>query len=792
MKGVYNFDDRFRYEINQHDLLSKHRIFRMSEECLQDSGGYEVVRDLLPPDINYKIVKCEMKDSSENTLKFELEIRAAVKTEAEVKVFLSSLNNTTGCTFNVQSGNADRRQSGGRTLSRLRGYRKCCFKVDKIGDRPDRQVGKNTECGASINFRLENPIGKDKTTMENRENYPLWINIKFEHNHALNRAEFFKFLSVTEETKKHYMEMFQAGISPSSAHIERKRYIKSQFPDSWPKLFANRSQVPSTFWVYKVHRQFMDQTVGSKDGVDAYQRAEELVKQYDITCKQSYPLPDNKYYAKIAQSEDGETAVVIVDNFMHRVHGTVPQAGDIIMVDATSNLDRNDSKLIHVVCPSPIGALPLADIIVTREDFKTLQFAFELLKSVLPDNAFYGRGVDAGPHVIMTDDCEAEISALAGAWPGSVLLLCHFHVLQAMWTWLWNSKNEIASTDRQHLITLFRAVLYAETRADLSERLEELYADEIVNKYPLFIKHLRRDTFPKIKSWSLQRRIVESLPTGHNNTNNLVESSFRYVKDIQFNRIRAFNLTDMLSLVMDRSDWYVNKVIDAANNRIESWLKVCHSKYVMKLPEIDPTQITQLDPSVLVYMVPSETDPDVSYLVDMDARLCSCPQGRLTGPCKHKELVARSKNIPSFDIIPSNSPKMRQLYMFLGTGQHEALDWFLPLQAEAEAECGDFLPCISSVPEVNQVNASVMVADSIAATTPSSEPTPEDVKAKLRDTLAALTEKILKRVDYDVVGYDKALSIFSKTVEKLPSTVDAALQKSLCSFGKSTTQVFIS
>ena len=127
--------------------------------------------------------------------------------------------------------------------------------------------------------------------------------------------------------------------------------------------------------------------------------------------------------------------------------------------------------------------------------------------------------------------------------------------------------------------------------------------------------------------------------------------------------------------------------------------------------------------------------------------------------------------------------------MFLGTGQHEPLDWFLPLQAEAE--CGDMLPCISSTPEINQVNTSVMEADSPAAITSSSETAPEDVKAKLRDTLAALTEKILNTVDHDVVGYGKAVSIFSKTVEKLPSTVDAALQKSLCYFGKSITQVFI-
>ena len=66
----------------------------------------------------------------------------------------------------------------------------------------------------------------------------------------------------------------------------------------------------------------------------------------------------------------------------------------------------------------------------------------------------------------------------------------------------------------------------------------------------------------------MDRRITENLPAGQNNTNNLFEFSFTSVKDIQFNRIHAFNLTDMLSLVVDRSEWYVNKVIDAANNRI--------------------------------------------------------------------------------------------------------------------------------------------------------------------------------------------------------------------------------
>ena len=144
--------------------------------------------------------------------------------------------------------------------------------------------------------------------------------------------------------------------------------------------------------------------MGSRDGCDALEKAEAVVKNYDEECKKKTPLPEGRNYAKIAQSPEGETVVVVCNPFMHRVHEHLPQSGDLVFIDATSNLDRNDTKLLHMVCSSPIGALPLAEIITTREDDKTLRFAFELLKSVLPEKAFYGRGWDLGPKIMMTDD----------------------------------------------------------------------------------------------------------------------------------------------------------------------------------------------------------------------------------------------------------------------------------------------------------------------------------------------------------------------------------------------------
>ena len=136
--------------------------------------------------------------------------------------------------------------------------------VKSIG-RPDREQGKNTNCGAGFHFRLENVVG-NKSMREEREKYPLWVKIQLDNNDSLNHAEYFKFLSVSDETAQYYTELF--------SHCD----------------------------CGAVHAQ---------------------------------------------------------------VYQTMPQSGDIVMIDTTSNLERNDSKLFHIVCPSPIGALPLGDMIVT-------------------------------------------------------------------------------------------------------------------------------------------------------------------------------------------------------------------------------------------------------------------------------------------------------------------------------------------------------------------------------------------------------------------------------------------
>ena len=151
-----------------------------------------------------------------------------------MKLFLNELNESSGCTFNIQSGRPDKKTSKDNTRcrSKLRGFRECSMNVSHSKNKENLQPGKNTGCPASINFRLECGVGKNISEKQDRINYPLWLNVYLTHNHSVNRAEFFRFQSVSQDTKNAFTDMFNNGLTPSAAHVERRRQLKAQYPDT--------------------------------------------------------------------------------------------------------------------------------------------------------------------------------------------------------------------------------------------------------------------------------------------------------------------------------------------------------------------------------------------------------------------------------------------------------------------------------------------------------------------------------------------------------------------------------
>lgn len=177
----------------------------------------------------------------------------------------------------------------------------------------------------------------------------------------------------------------------------------------------------------------------------------------------------------------------------------------MILVDATSNLNRQDSKLFHIMTPSAIGALPLGTIVTSREDENTLKFAFSLYKSLLNERSFFGRGAALGPKIALTDDSDCERNALQYTWPSMLLLLCLFHVLQAVWGWLWKGDHKVLKHDRPTLYNLFKSLVYARSEGEYDDALHQLQENKVVDKYPTFLQHVQNDYLArKINGLSLR------------------------------------------------------------------------------------------------------------------------------------------------------------------------------------------------------------------------------------------------------------------------------------------------
>ena len=770
----------------------------MSEQIERNKS---LLLNILPENYVYYIEEVSISESTDipTEVKLDAEFRVNVKDEESFERFLSDFSQSSGTSYNKRN-QADK--TGKKTA--LYGVRKCIHNVTEKKNSSElnknnnktgkcKEPGKNTNCPAEFNFSISSPCqakcgNKSTNTHFVRNEYPLQIKLYYNHNHAIQAADALRFRRVSEETKKLFIDLFDEDVSPSSAYRRVQDYFDS---DSETESFADRCHVPDYKWVFNFHAKYIKEKFGSSNGVDVYRKVKEDIEKYNIERGEEL--------AKVKQTATGETIIAICDQFNKRVHENIPSAGDIMIMDATANLDRNDSKLFHLMCPTPVGGLPLGTLITTRADEATICEALELYKSLLSDKSFFGRGKDLGPILAITDDDAAERNALHLAWSGTSLLLCIFHLLQAVWTWLWSAEHKIEKQDRPTLINLVKKTVYAEDTTAFEHSIDVMKESVIYKKYENFKKHVEEKILPRYREWSLKERLENKLPTHNQNTTNCVEYSFRMTKDIQFSRLRAYNLTDLLSVCLDDSKLYTRRCVDVSHNRNYHLFTNQKSKYLFRKTKIDSNQIIQQTSSK--YLVPSETIEDKLYKVDIDGGLCECKKGSLKGPCKHKALVAHQYKIKNFEILPKDNEKMRSFYNHLGTGQIRVASWFRPLSEETlmpevdwnddhedDLETGSTIESMDEEENVSEASETMNVDSSSQHDSDGNGDERMEVLSKLKKSVFNLIHKIEDRFDKDEEKYQNAINSFVKQTDKLFVGSDSTIQKALFNFAKDVVQ----
>ncbi|XP_050730793.1 uncharacterized protein LOC127005721 [Eriocheir sinensis] len=353
---------------------------------------------------------------------------------------------------------------------------------------------------------------------------------------------------------------------------------------------------------------------------------------------------------------------------MKRVHSYVRESGELVLVDGSGRVDHHGCRVFLMMTHSAAGGLPLG-VLITSESEKILTQGFQLLKDLFPPTAFFGRH-EKGPKIIMTDDAEAERKALHNVYQESTLLLSSFHILQAMWHFLWDTNHIIKKEDRPHILQAVKCMLYAKTEENLDKYYDQLCVDEKTQQYEYLMIYLRR-LYKRRSEWALCFRV--KLPVRGNNTNNFCEAGMRVIKDKIFYRTKAFNVVQLVHFLFTQMEKvYEHKLLDVANNRRKQSLA---SRY-MSIANWDLPQNKITRVSVYEYQVPSQSNPHLTYHVNMDAAMCSCPLGYNGGPCKHQHIVAKYFSISSINTDTVISPSLRKLFFKIATGKDEAECWF--------------------------------------------------------------------------------------------------------------------
>ena len=282
----------------------------------------------------------------------------------------------------------------------------------------------------------------------------------------------------------------------------------------------------------------------------------------------------------------------------------------------------------------------------------------------------------------MTDDSESQRQALAAAWPKSTQLLCVFHVLQAFWTWLHDGRNKIRNNHRQYLMGKVKELVYAETEQVLNCKYQELTSDQIISTYPKFLQSVK-DYWPRRQRWAICLR--RHLIIRGNNTNNYAEAGIKILKEIVFGRIKAFNLIEMISFVVDVMEaYYQRRLIHLANNRIDRFiaLRFCGIKY----SAVSAETIHKGENNI--FYVNSRSERGLVHTVDMQLGICSCKQGVDGAPCSHQAAVSKHFHVYSTNSVISLFPEKRKEFasIALGSKAEQDIGYYASIHQKAETK----------------------------------------------------------------------------------------------------------
>lgn len=250
-------------------------------------------------------------------------------------------------------------------------------------------------------------------------------------------------LFAIETCQKTPRRNFVFYFGPSSALHCVKTDLLIEYGEEYYKIASDSAFVPSVSVVHKLFKtEFLGQ-YGCLSGEGMFNSVVEMLKEYSN---------ESKGVAKYEKFGD-HYFIILCTPIMLRAHESLVQTSELVMVDAAGGMDRQRHRIYFFVTPTAAGGVPVNLIITDSEKEEVFYAAVSRLKEVLPDKAFFGKKYRK---VFLTDNDLKERKPLQELFPNSRTLLCQFHMLKAVWAWLFHSKHGINKNHRQELYFMFK------------------------------------------------------------------------------------------------------------------------------------------------------------------------------------------------------------------------------------------------------------------------------------------------------------------------------------------------
>ncbi|KAG8194513.1 hypothetical protein JTE90_013265 [Oedothorax gibbosus] len=602
------------------------------------------LQNILPCGYSYNLKKWTLFENNANH--FEADFFINVYTEEEAQEWWQQFNLKSNTTMRVK---ATCPKTG--KVNSFKIYLRCLHQ-GRLAKQPQKSTTRNTNCPAGMIVAIRRHIKYSRSKLRGPIDpvHPCEIKLRFVHNHETNEGDSLRVRPVSKETEEKLIKLFQVGHSPGSALEMLKMDLQFELGSCYQQISTDRSRCPDKGFCYRLfHKHFGkdNSSYGKKNSVDVLG---EKVKFYNDA------LGDKCLASTVLESD---CAIAVCSPFMKRVH-SLPQCCDVVFVDtfeSHSNKEVGKHYVLLLIALTAKGGLPLGTVLTNSNTTTSWKLGLQLLKELLPARAFSFNSI--GDPVFLIADSEVQRVAFLEVWPNSSVAICIFRLLQHVWKWLWDEKNNILKDHRLYLLYLAKTLLFAASDVEIDEKYQVLSADSIAVHYPTFLQVVE-STWEKRHTWKFS--ILPQLPplTG---ANNYYEAAARALKDKLVEPTKSFNLIQLLDFLVTRVEsYYKTKLLDILNEKFND---IFRTHFATSIPSRVDENINKVAGNY--FLVPSEQEAKDEYAVDAELNVCSCPYGINGTLCQHQYWVLQKSPSDMFKVRSCDSELSNRLsYVITG------------------------------------------------------------------------------------------------------------------------------